>query len=201
MELREEFSVCLTCNEEALSRVRVYLYKPFYLRERENAKLRGTILSENGEINKTWNMETSQYLRRTRKYVPPGRASIIDNRTNITTKKLLNLIWLKILYPNSKLYNPIVHLFLKRTSLRYIYWTKDNLKSYCKQLHKNLIKHSIFTEILIAICRQSGETCPSKIGRQMAIENPVSNDFWSTFVDSINVFDSRISGVQLLKIS
>ena len=50
MELREEFSVCL--NNEALSRVRVYLYKPFYSRERENAKLRGTILSENGEINK-----------------------------------------------------------------------------------------------------------------------------------------------------
>ena len=33
-----EFSVCL--NNEALSRVRVYLYKPFYSRERENAKLR-----------------------------------------------------------------------------------------------------------------------------------------------------------------
>ena len=51
MEFREEFSVCL--NNEALSRVRVYLYKPFYSRERENAKLRGTRLSENREINKT----------------------------------------------------------------------------------------------------------------------------------------------------
>ena len=51
MELREEFSLYL--NNEALSRVRVYLYKPFYSREKENAKLRGTILSENGEINKT----------------------------------------------------------------------------------------------------------------------------------------------------
>ena len=51
MELREEFSVCL--NNEALSRVRVYLYKPFYSRERENAKLRGTKLSENREIYKT----------------------------------------------------------------------------------------------------------------------------------------------------
>ena len=51
MELREEFSVCL--NNEALSRVRVYVYKPFYSRERENAKLRGTRLSENREINKT----------------------------------------------------------------------------------------------------------------------------------------------------
>ena len=37
MEFREEFSVCL--NNETLSRVRVYLYKPFYSRERENAKL------------------------------------------------------------------------------------------------------------------------------------------------------------------
>ena len=51
MELREEFSVCL--NNEALSRVKVYLYKPFCSRERENAKLRGIILSENREINKT----------------------------------------------------------------------------------------------------------------------------------------------------
>ena len=51
VELREGFSVCL--NNEALSRVRVHLYKPFYSRERENAKLRGTKLSENREINKT----------------------------------------------------------------------------------------------------------------------------------------------------
>ena len=52
MESIEEFSVCLY--NEALSRVRVYLYKPFYYRERENAKLRGTKLSENREINETW---------------------------------------------------------------------------------------------------------------------------------------------------
>ena len=51
MELRVEFSVYL--NNEALSPVRVYLYKLFYSRKRENAKLRGTKLSENGEINKT----------------------------------------------------------------------------------------------------------------------------------------------------
>ena len=51
MELREAFSVYL--NNEVLSRVRVYLYKPFYSRERENAKLRETKWSENREINKT----------------------------------------------------------------------------------------------------------------------------------------------------
>ena len=39
-------------------------------------------------------METNQYLRRIREQVPPGRASIIDTRTNITTIKLLNLICL-----------------------------------------------------------------------------------------------------------
>ena len=50
MESTEEFSVRL--NNEALSRVRVYLYKPSYSRERENAKLRGTKLSDR-EINKT----------------------------------------------------------------------------------------------------------------------------------------------------
>ena len=36
-------------------------------------------------------METSQYLRRTREQILPWRASIIDNRTNITTIKLLKL--------------------------------------------------------------------------------------------------------------
>ena len=34
----------------------------------------------------------------------------------------------------------------------------------------------------------------------MAIEKPVSNDFWSMFVDSINVFDCRLYSLQLLKI-
>ena len=33
------------------------------------------------------------------------------------------------------------------------------------------------------------------VGRQMAIENSVSNDFWSASVDSINVFDCRLPGV------
>ena len=35
----------------------------------------------------------------------------------------------------------------------------------------------------------------SPVMRQMAIENFVSNDFQSTFVDSINVFDCPLSGV------
>ena len=35
----------------------------------------------------------------------------------------------------------------------------------------------------------------SPVGRQMTIENPVSNDFLSTFVASINVFDCHLSGV------
>ena len=32
----------------------------------------------------------------------------------------------------------------------------------------------------------------------MAIENFLSNEFWSTFVDSINVFDYRLSSVKIL---
>ena len=32
------------------------------------------------------------------------------------------------------------------------------------------------------------------VGRQMTIENSVSNDFSSSFIDSINVFDCRLSG-------
>ena len=35
----------------------------------------------------------------------------------------------------------------------------------------------------------------SPVGRQMAIENYVANDFLSTFAESINVFDRRLSGV------
>ena len=29
----------------------------------------------------------------------------------------------------------------------------------------------------------------------MAIENSVSNDFWSMFVDSVNIFDCRLPSV------
>ena len=36
----------------------------------------------------------------------------------------------------------------------------------------------------------------SPVGRQMAIENSVSNDFLSTFVDSIKVFDCLLFGVR-----
>ena len=36
------------------------------------------------------------------------------------------------------------------------------------------------------------------VGRLMAIENFASNYFWSTFVDNIDVFDCRLSGVNSL---
>ena len=48
--------------------------------------MRRSKLSENREINETWRQVN---ILRTREQVPPGRASIIDNRTNITTIKLL----------------------------------------------------------------------------------------------------------------
>ena len=34
--------------------------------------------------------------------------------------------------------------------------------------------------------------------RLMAMENSVSNYFWYTFVDNIDIFDCRLSGVNLL---
>ena len=37
----------------------------------------------------------------------------------------------------------------------------------------------------------------SPVGRQMVIENSVSNDFGSTFVDGINVFERRLYGVRI----
>ena len=39
----------------------------------------------------------------------------------------------------------------------------------------------------------------SPVGRLMAIEKSVSNYFWSTFVDNIDVFDCHQSGVNSLK--
>ena len=50
------------------------------------------------------------------------------------------------------------------------------------------------------IARNSVFDCHlSPVGRQMTIENSVSNYFLSTFVDSIFVFDCRLSGVVSLK--
>ena len=47
------------------------------------------------------------------------------------------------------------------------------------------------------IARNSVFDCHlSQVGRQMEIDNSVSNDFLSTFVDSINVFDCRLTGVE-----
>ena len=36
----------------------------------------------------------------------------------------------------------------------------------------------------------------SPVGRQMAIKNSISNDFLSTFIDSIDVFDCRLLAVR-----
>ena len=66
-------------------------------------------------------------------------------------------------------------------------------------------------------CRQQSKTLPtidepgskidrnsvfdcllSPVWRQIAIENPISIDFWSTFLDSIGVFDCRLPGVGMV---
>ena len=51
----------------------------------------------------------------------------------------------------------------------------------------NADQKSIETVFSIVICRLLGD--------KMAIENSVSNEFLSTFLDSICVFDCRLSGV------
>ena len=53
----------------------------------------------------------------------------------------------------------------------------------------------IETVFSIAICCQCFWLPFVASGRQMAIENTVSIDFWSTFPDSIGVFDCRLPGV------
>ena len=58
----------------------------------------------------------------------------------------------------------------------------------------NADQRSIETVFSIAFCRQSGDIL-SPVGRQNGNQNSVSNDFLSTFVDNINVFDCRLSGV------
>ena len=48
----------------------------------------------------------------------------------------------------------------------------------------------------LRIARHSVFDCHLSPDRpQIAIKNSISNDFWSTFVDSINIFDCRLPGV------
>ena len=67
--------------------------------ERDKCQIEETNLLRNRGINKKksfsciylGNREASQYLKRTREQVPPGRASIKDSRRSITTKKTTKL--------------------------------------------------------------------------------------------------------------
>ena len=56
VELTEEFSVCHSIYNEALSRVRMYLYKSFYSRLVENVKLGEQNCQRTGKLIKheTW---------------------------------------------------------------------------------------------------------------------------------------------------
>ena len=65
----------------------------------------------------------------------------------------------------------------------------------CRQSSDKWQSKTLFLTILI-IARNSIFDCHlSPVGWQMAFDNSVCNDFWSTFVDSNNVFDCRLSGV------
>ena len=61
---------------------------------------------------------------------------------------------------------------------------------------------SLETVFLNAICRQSGVNGNRKNRATNGNRKPcIQRFFLSTFVDSIDVFDCRLSGVKLLKIS
>ena len=51
---------------------------------------------------------------------------------------------------------------------------------------------------LLTIDERGSKIARNRIGRQMAIENSVSNDFLSTFVDSITFFDCHLPDVRFL---
>ena len=54
------------------------------------------------------------------------------------------------------------------------------------------------SKTLLTIDERGSKIARNRIGRQMAIENSVSNDFLSTFVDSITFFDCHLPGVRFL---
>ena len=60
---------------------------------------------------------------------------------------------------------------------------------------------SLETVFLNAICRQSGVNGNRKNRATNGNRKPCIQRFLSTFVDSIDVFDCRLSGVKLLKFS
>ena len=60
---------------------------------------------------------------------------------------------------------------------------------------------SLETVFLNAICRQSGVNGSRKNRATNGNRKPCIQRFLSTFVDSIDVFDCRLSGVKFLKIS
>ena len=71
-----------------------------------------------------------------------------------------------------------------------------------KREWKAFKRYRLHTESTTIIARNSiFDSHFSPVGRKMAIENSVSNDFYlvvrflSTFVNNINVFDCRLSGV------
>ena len=68
------------------------------------------------------------------------------------------------------------------------------------QIHVVLwIWKSLETVFLIAIFRKSGDKSQSKNRATNGNLKPCFKRFLSTFVDSINVFDCRLSGVKLFK--
>ena len=115
-------------------------------------------------------------------------------------KCLVPLMWKRFFfhYPPEK----TLHVY----TVLYKHWVQAH-----KMKQKNKLLHTGYAAIENAlkidergskIARNSVFDCYlSPVGRQMTIVNSVPNDFWSTFVDSISVFDCRLPGVYLFTLN
>ena len=89
-----------------------------------------------------------------------------------------------------------MHCVVSLSKTPYPHRVGGNRKRY--QQSTNADQKSIETVFSIAICRPIGDKWQSKTlfhWRKMAIENTVSIDFRSTFLDSIGIFDCCLPGV------
>ena len=99
---------------------------------------------------------------------------------------MLSLGVYDLMYWFNRAYSPI----LKTHVVQIMHFLRPNNETTVPTPHRKQSK------TLLTIYERGSKIARNSVfGRQMTIGNSVSNDFLSTFVDSINVFDCRLSGV------
>ena len=74
--------------------------------------------------------------------------------------------------------------------------TRHTISTPGRQQSKSLLTiHECGSKIAVFSINSVFNCHLSPVGQQMAIKNSVSKDFWSTFVDSIDVFNSCLPSV------